>query len=736
MKRSSAFTIFTSLLLLICIPASLLMMSDALKDSSQFSRFYRDLFIFTVIALCSLVTLILLKLKTLVYEYRKRVPGTQMTIKMICMFTALSVTPVLIVYFFSLNFLHQGIDSWFDLRTEEALDNSLQLSKLSLGGRMKELLKQTEQIAEEIAELPDADIPSRINILRERINAKEITLFDRKGTIITSSAQDAASIIPDRPSETTLLQLQQGGSYTAIDNAIKTGLHIRVVLNVPNISLGDGSRIMQALYPLSEKTNKLTNSIQTSYIKYRELSYLREKLKLSLILILTLVLLFSILAAIWTAFYFSRRHVGPLRDMVEGTKAIAEGDYHTHIVATKNDELGFLVSSFNEMARKIAQARDLASHSQKEVEAQQTYLEAVLGRLSSGVLVFDQNSVLRTANVSAGNILGVPPGALREGETLTNIYTQYHHLAPMWDTILSHTDTVADWREQIIFFGGSGRQVLICSGTPHFLTKGEDTGYVIVFDDITKLIQAQKNAVWSEMARRLAHEIKNPLTPIQLATERLRQKYLINMDQQDADILNRLTNTIIQQVATIKEMTDTFSEYARTSEIKQREIDINALIKEVVDLFTGLDQRAELILELEPDLPKINADISKLRQVLNNVLKNAFDACENTHPLVLRIASKRISTAGKEHIEISISDSGTGIDKDIIDQIFEPYVTTKTKGTGLGLAIVKKIVEEHNGVVSLENNPDGIGTKTMIRLPTIQRQNTIKQANSMTGGRA
>ena len=729
-KRPGTSILYSGLFLFACLLASLMMMSDALRDSSQFSRLYSGLLIFTTVGLFALVTLIFLNLRHLIRQRRKHVAGTGMTVRMIAMFTALSVTPVLVVYLFSIDFLHRGIDSWFDLRVEQALDDSLKLSRLSLDIRMRELLKQTEQMAEEISEISDAEMPFEIDELRTRTNVREITLLNRNGGIITSSSEDTTSVIPDRPSDTIILQLQQGGSYTGLDNAINTGLHIRVVVNIPGASVSNDSRILQALYPISDEVNSLTNSIQTSYIKYTELSYLREQLKLSFVLILTLVLLFSIFATVWTAFYFSKKHVTPIRDMAEGTRAIAEGDYHTQIPVTSNDELGFLVASFNEMTQKIAHARDAASHSQTEAETQQAYLEAVLGRLSSGVLVFDQNKILRTSNLSAGQILGIPIDSVTD-ESINEICLQYNYLEPLRETIQAHGNTDHDWREQITLFGNSGRQILMCSGTPHSLTQNENEGYIIVFDDITELIQGQKNAAWSEMARRLAHEIKNPLTPIQLAAERLRHKYLHTMDPADADILDRLTNTIVQQVDTMKDMVNTFSDYARTPEIKARAMDINALINEVLDLFTSLEQKTEIKLNLEPDLPLVNADVSRLRQVFNNLLKNAFDACEDNNNSVLNISSQRISKASTEYVEILIKDSGSGIESDIMAHIFEPYVTTKTKGTGLGLAIVKKIIEEHNGVVWLENNQDNPGVSAIIRLPIVQKENN--RVNGKTG---
>lgn len=719
-KRPETLILYIGFILFICMLASLLMMSDALKDSSQFSRIYSELLVFITIGLLALVSLICLNLRQLIQQNRNQVPGARMTVRMITMFTALSVTPVLIVYFFSLNFLHRGVDNWFDLRVEQALDDSLKLSKLSLDTRMRELLKQTDQMAEEVSDVSDAEMLFKINELRTRTNAKEVALLNKKGGVITSSSEDTTSIIPDkRPSDTILLQLQQGGSYTGLDNSIATGLHIRVVVNVPRVNIDNDPRIIQTLYPISEEINTLTNSIQTSYIKYKELYYLREQLKFSFILILTLVLLFNLFATIWATFYFSKRHIAPIKDMAEGTKAIAKGDYHMQIPVTSNDELGFLVASFNEMTHKIAQARDAASHSQHEAETQRAYLEAVLGRLSSGVLVFDQNKILRTSNVSAAQILGMPIDSVT-GESLKKICLAYNYLEPLQETILTHDHTEKDWREQITLFGNSGRQILMCSGTPHSMIHSENEGYIIVFDDITELIQGQKDAAWSEMARRLAHEINNPLTPIQLAAERLRHKYLHTMDQKDANALNRLTNTIVQQVETIKEMVNTFADYARSPETETHAMNINTLMREVLDLFAGLAQETKVSLNLEPKLPMVNADVSRLRQVFNNLLKNAFDACQNHKSSMLSITTQRAITTGTEYVEIQISDSGSGIEEDIMEHIFEPYVTTKTKGTGLGLAIVKKIIEEHNGVVWLENNQNKLGASAIIRLPIIQ----------------
>ncbi len=721
MKHSGHLILMTGIFLFIFMLTSLLMMSDALQNSDRFGELYSGLLIFNAAGLLVLIILIGLNLKRLTGQLRQKIPGAKMTVRMVTMFSILSVTPVLILYYFSLDFLHKGIDSWFDLRIEQALGDSLELSRLAFDLRMKEFLKRTEQIANGFAEINNAAVPFEIDEFRLRSGAEELTLMTRLGSIITSSVGDTTSLVPNRPNDTILFQVQQGNSYIGLDTIRDAGLSIRIVVNVQKTGIESEGRIIQALFPVTERMNNLADSVQTSFVKYKELSYLREQLKLSFIVILTLVLLFSMFSVVWAAFYTARRLAAPIRDLAEGTNSVAEGDYNTQLTVPSNDELGFLVASFNEMTRRIAQARDDVRQSQLEVETQRTYLEAVLGRLSSGVLVLDQQKQLRTANISSGQILGLDIRAMIN-KTVDELRQQYSFLEQFLNTIESHLqNTSDDWREQVTLFGASGRQILMCSGTSLPLSGEKDTVHVIVFDDITALIQGQRDAAWSEMARRLAHEIKNPLTPIKLAAERLRHKYLNNLDTGQIDTLDRLTNTIIQQVETMKDMVNTFSEYARTPVIPKQRVDLNQLLQEVVDLYSNLDSSAEINMQLASDLPKIKADPSRLRQVFNNLLNNAFDATHDQNQKILTIITKYVGETGVDFIEVQIRDSGPGLSAEIMSTIFEPYATTKKKGTGLGLAIVKKIIEEHGGLVLLENNTDGPGACAIIKLP-IERE--------------
>lgn len=735
MRKSGQVIFIAGICLFTLMLASLVMMSEALQNSERFDNLYSGLLLFISVGLVSLTVLIALNLRRLVRQLKKRVPGSIMTVRMVMMFAALSVTPVLIVYYFSLEFLHRGIDNWFDLQFEQALDDSLELSRLSLDLRMKEILKQTEQIAGELSGVNNAVVPFEIDEYRFRSGAEEFTLLTRQGNIIASSTSDTLSFVPAQPNETILFQVQQGSSYIGLDT-IRSGLSIRVAVKVPALDIDDEDRIILALFPFTPRINALAENVEKSYIKYKELSYLREQLKVSFILILTLVLLFSIFSAVWAAFYSARRLAAPIKDLAEGTRAVAEGDYNMHLPVTRRDELGFLVASFNQMTRKVGKARDEASRSQQEAEAQHAYLEAVLGRLSSGVLVLDRNRTIRTANISSGKILAADITSMI-GKPLSEIARRYQYLDKFVSAVSTDMHKRGDWREQITLFGASGRQILMCSGTSLSLgNETDDRVYVIVFDDITALVQGQRDAAWSEMARRLAHEIKNPLTPIQLAAERLRHKYLQSMEKEHADTLDRLTITIIQQVETMKHMVNSFTEYARAPVTSPEFISINKLIKETVDLYSTLDADIVIEMQLAEDIPDIKADPSRLRQVFNNLLNNAFDALSGSSDRQLHIFSKLVSETGVDFLEVRIMDEGAGIDEEQMGNIFEPYVTTKQKGTGLGLAIVKKIIEEHGGIVWMENNENIPGACAVIRLPVASSEYTAnmqkKTANAVS----
>ncbi|HEB57375.1 MAG TPA: HAMP domain-containing protein [Gammaproteobacteria bacterium] len=695
---------------------SLYMMSGATHNSATFGRLYSLLLGINILAIFLFLVLIGKSLWLLIQQYRQQATGSRLTAKLVVMFVILSVTPVTIVFYFSQDFIKRGIDSWFDVRVENALNDALELSQAALDERMRERLQGTRQAAQQLEGTDNNLVALKLNDLRTDLGALELTLFSKNGQIIASNSTETSRLVPVHLDDTTLHLLHQRAYKVGLIPVKDSGLYIRAAVAVPGAGIISEDRVLQALFPVAERMNELANSVQSAFGQYREITYLRTPLKYSFILTLSLVLLLSILTAIWAAFYAARRMTAPIYDLVEGTRAVAAGDYDKRLPLPGNDELGFLVTSFNDMTWKIAKAREEASNSQQQLQAQHTYLETVLANLSSGVLTLDNKLNLRTCNRTASQILGLDIETYLQ-QPLKMLAKKNPGLNVFIDTVSSRQmDNKSGWQAEISLLGPGGHKVLMCRGS--ILPGSDDSpeGLVIVFDDITTLLQAQRNAAWGEVARRLAHEIKNPLTPIQLSAERLRHKYLHSMPKKDAEVLDRATHTIVQQVGTMKELVKAFSEYARMPVLELEALNLNRLIEEVLDLYRGSGSRLQFELELEPGIPRVEADAGRLRQLLHNLVKNAQEAMPQAANARIKIITHCVEEQACQFVELRLSDSGPGIPLNMFDHLFEPYVTSKPKGSGLGLAIVKKIVEEHGGVLWAENNK-GAGASIVIRLP-------------------
>jgi len=737
---SGSFPIISLIVLLI---ASLYLMSGATHNSAQFSQQFSILLAINALAALLLIGLISKNLITLVRQYKTRQVGSRLTAKLVIMFVILSVTPVSVVYYFSLDFLQRGIDSWFDVRVEEALTDSLELSKTSLNLRIKALVKDVQLQSKEVIGVNDNLAALKLNQLRLESDAAELTLFSYNGHIIASSTANIKQLIPLKLEEKTVVRARKNqpdfGLIPFSENVDNKENNIRIRIAVPVASpdpVAEG-RVLQAIYPVTPRMNTLANAVQKAFSEYNELSYLRKPLKYSFILTLSLILMLSILSAIWAAFFYARHLVAPVTNLVKGTLAVAKGEYNTRIPLPGNDDLGNLVRSFNDMMHQLAMARESAELSQQQLESSHSYLQGVLANLTSGVLTFDIHHNLITCNITASQIFGFNLTNYIDHE-LENIVDDYTFLYLFLDAIKPHLESRdKQWNEEVTLFATEGRQVIMCRGTTL-----PDGGFVIVFDDITQSLQSQRNAAWGEVARRLAHEIKNPLTPIQLSAERLRHKYLKTMSAEDADVLDRSTNTIVQQVETLKQMVNAFSDYARMPAVELKTIDLNQLINDVLDLYQDTDKTTKITTHLDGSMPLIEADITRMRQLLINLIKNALEAMEEQNDGKLTLTTECAKKAACHYVEIKIHDNGPGIPQEMFSTLFEPYITTKPKGSGLGLAIVKKIVEEHGGVLWAENNQPlsdvsttehkDKGATIFIRLPVVSATNKQTDESSAT----
>jgi nitrogen fixation/metabolism regulation signal transduction histidine kinase len=702
------------------ILASLHLMSTATQDASQLGKMYSGLVLINALGSVLLLGLVGANAYWLFRQWRRKAAGSNLTARMIFLFSLLSLAPASIVFYYSMQFLEQSIDSWFDVRIDQAMEDALQLGQAALDERMRSLLKQTEQIAQDLSDSPVSLLAIRLGELRDLSEEGEMTVFSRQGRIVAFSGSQSGTIIPDLPEIGVLLRVKQGKSYVGLESSVAEGLQIRTVVSM----VGDDSLFLQAIYPVPLRLAHLAGTVESAYVHYKELTFLRSSLKITFALTLSLVLSLSLMASIWAAFLSIRRIVAPVRYLALGTRAVAEGNYEKRLPVKRRDELGFLVESFNAMTEKIAQARDEAQRSRQEVERQRAYLETVLANLSSGVLSVDGEMKLLTANQAATAILHAEFQQY-VGWPLAVLAGAYPHLADLMDAVDGHLrDTGDAWREEMPFLGPAGRQELLCRGTPLFGADGAWQGAVLVIDDVTALIQAQRASAWSEVARRLAHEIKNPLTPIQLSAERLKHKLSKNLPAPELEVLDRATRTIVQQVEAMKTMVNAFAEYAKPSIIQLQRVDISTLVDAVVALYPP---QSGLVfdLSLARDLPPVHVDPVKIRQVLHNLIKNAQEAVVSAVSGTMRISTQRAEENRHHYVEIRLCDNGPGIPPEQADRIFEPYVTTKAKGTGLGLAIVKRIVEEHGGSIRLDAGyRDGAGF--IIRLPVVAQ--TTEQA--------
>jgi nitrogen fixation/metabolism regulation signal transduction histidine kinase len=715
--------------------SALLLLAKSVQNSSEFGRLQPWILLLNLVGVIGLTVLIARKIWQLVSDYRANVPGSRLTARTVSTFGALVIAPLLIVYVFSLDFLNRGIDSWFRIEIKQGLNDALLLSRSAIDVRMREYGRRTEGFAAALVNAPRDQQLLRLNAELRATDASEIVLFDSDQHVLAFSSDTSNEVAPAPPPSDVLRQISQHRPYVGLDPQAGGQYLIRVAVPLSETRDSSDRRYVYAVYEVSQQLAKLSEAVQQTYSQYGDLALAREPLKDSFRLTLTLVLLLAMLAAIYGAIYSAQRLIRPVQDLIAGTRAVGKGDFATRLPLPSRDELGYLVHSFNDMTKRLRRAREEAWRSQEAVERERGRLAVILARLSTGVLAVDRELMVRIANEAAGQIMGLDL-TQATGSSLSALASGKERFSQFVAAlVVRFAAGREEWREQIDLDSGSDHRVLMCACTP-IGVEGAERGYVIVFDDITALLQAQRDAAWGEVARRLAHEIKNPLTPIQLSAERMRRKFFANMNKEDADLLARSTDTIVQQVETMKQMVNAFSEYARAPDMKVTGFSLNELVTEVVELYRLPDSRVQIRLDLDPQLGVIEADRGRVRQILNNLLVNALEALEG-YDLRGKTAdgraivdiSTRLQQAGSAewaHGVVTVCDNGPGFPRELLGRVFDPYVTSKPRGTGLGLAIVKKIVEEHGGRIDAENRPEG-GASVRVTLPL---RDSTRAANS------
>ncbi len=699
-------------LLLLCVAlgiAAIFLLASASANTVLFSEYYPMLLGINLAIALLLAGMVTYQLVNLRRRLKAGVFGAKLTVRLVTLFALMAMLPGALIYGVSVQFVSKSIESWFDVRLDSALESGLNLGRGMLDSRLKELAAKADRMGSALSMQPATEHVAALRALREQAGVEEVTLFSMNGKMLAFSGNERKGIAPDAPGAEAMRQIRLQQTYSVIEAIPGRGLYLRALTPVNVVALTEESRVLQLLHAVPAQLAQDAEIVQTGYREYQELQLSRRGLKRLYAITLTLTLLLALLSSLGLAFVLSDRLSAPLSALVEGTRAVAQGDFSRRAAVASRDELGLLTQSFNSMTLQLAEAQARVERNQAQLAHANTYLESVLAHLSAGVLTFDSGLHLRSANPVASQLLRV--------DCSTLVDRGIQDWAAMEPALASLAKDIVDaicmpdareWERQVEREMKDGTQVLLLRGTR--FGEGVEAGLIVVFDDITHLLQAQRDAAWAEVARRLAHEIRNPLTPIQLSAERLQFKLEPKLSSADAEILVRSTQTIVSQVAALKRMVDSFSQYARTPEPVLRTLDLNDLIREVLVLYESLG--SAMVVNLAANLPSVHGDATLIRQVVHNLLQNAQDALAgNAAPRI------EIATALRDgRVELAVTDNGTGFPEHLIKRAFEPYVTTKPRGTGLGLSIVRKIIEEHYGEVTLSNMTPH-GARVAIVLP-------------------
>ena len=668
----------------------LFLLASASGDTGVLERHYALLLALNAAFAVLLAGLLAYQLVSMARRYRARVFGSRLTLRLLARFALLAVVPGLLVYGVSVQFLTRSIESWFDVKVDAALEGGITLGQQAIDQMMTELQGKARAITAELAERSPGNLAARLERLRAQVGVEEAVIVTANGGLVASASADVNRFVPDLPGRDVLRQARVNRGHAAIDLAAGRPLSLRVLMPLDSPGLADEPRFLQLRDSVSSSFARSAEAVEAAYRDYRELAISREGLKRVYVVALSFALLMALFVAVAIAVTQSNLIAEPLAHLAQATQAVARGDFTRPAPVTSRDELGVLTESFNSMTRQLDEARRGMESSRAALQAAKSHLESILANLSAGVLVFDHDLQLTLSNNGARAILG-------------------DELAAFAARMPEHfvEGPAKDWQLDLSLKGGKAVHAR-GARLPH-ATGG---GYVVVFDDITQLIQAQRATAWAEVARRLAHEIKNPLTPIQLSAERLDMKLGERLSREDADTLKRATATIVSQVAALKAMVNDFRDYARLPAPAPTRLDLNALVNDVLGLYEN--SRVPIAKRLAEGLPPVWADGAQIRQVIHNLVQNAQDSHENARQTSAAI-EVRTELAG-DKVRMAVSDHGGGFPEELMARIFEPYVTTKPRGTGLGLAIVKKIIDEHHGSVAIENRPNR-GASVSVLLP-------------------
>jgi len=694
------------------------LLSLATNSRGLYEQHYVWLFWVNVVVAGLLLLVIGIAGVRLLVRVRRGKFGSRLLLRLAAVFAMVGVVPGLLIYTVSYQFVSRSIETWFDVKVEGALDAGLSLGRATLDAQVNDLATKTRLAAERLSDTANPVPTLALERLREQLSAQEVTLLGANGQVLLTVGRITTAFSPDRPSTTQLRQVRSARVMSQLEGldedsvAASNAARVRALAYMPSnsFSLGAQDRFLMVtqMLPTSMVTNAL--SVQAAYREYQQRALARDGLRRMYIGTLTLTLVLAVFGALLLAVTLGNQLARPLLVLAEGVRQVARGDLTRKQVFASRDELSGLTRSFADMTEQLSEARSLVQRSLAQLEAARTNLQTILDNLTAGVIVFDRDGHIDTVNPGATRILRLPVSAYR-GRLLSEVpglqdfaaavaqRFELHRSSPEagerdhWQDAFDLQTTAANGRE-------NDKITLLVRGAsmPH-------AGQLMVFDDITEVVSAQRAEAWSEVARRLAHEIKNPLTPIQLSAERLQHKLESKLEGLDQAMLVRSVGTIVNQVQAMKTLVNEFRDYARLPAARPRALDLNALVSEVLTLYATAQESGRLSAELTPELPTILGDTTQLRQVIHNLVQNALDAVAERPEGWVRLRTEIARTDHGEirAVRLQVLDNGPGFSEKVLKRAFEPYVTTKTKGTGLGLAVVKKIADEHGARIRLAN---------------------------------
>jgi nitrogen fixation/metabolism regulation signal transduction histidine kinase len=735
----------------------LFLLASASDNSGFFDRYYAWLLGLNAAVAVSLLLLVAVSLFRLYARYKSGKFGSKLMTRLVLLFAAIGVLPGLVIFLVSVQFVSHSIESWFNVPVEEALESGINLSRAGLDSALGELNVVASRTVQQLADQPyGTERATLAALVKNQTGLQNAIIVDAEGGLVVSArASRSGNLSADLPTREMMAKAKTEDAYGAPEggdelrsNLINAPvapqdsfnkLRLRVVMAIPDHVQPNGThlapRYLQLIQLAPAQLAADGEAIRSAYSDYKERFVARVGLRKMYIVTLTLTLLLAVFGAIASAFLIASDLAQPLLLLAEGTRAVAEGDLSPRPIVATSDELGTLTQSFNMMTRQLSDARSAVERNRAALQNAKAHLESVLANMSAGVMVLDHEFHLISCNDSVERILQ-QAGATMAGRRLDEIEGLQEFGGAIVAAFAAQSAQSAagrnlqrlHWQRQIEV---PRRSNSLDDNDLTLLTRGSrlpiesGSGYLVVFDDISDVISAQRSIAWGEVARRLAHEIKNPLTPIQLSAERLQMKLEGKLTPADTELLNKGTATIVNQVAAMKRMVDDFRDYARTPPAVLEPLDLNSLVEEILHLYISGDGNDIIHPQLAPGLPAVMGDATQLRQVIHNLLQNSQDAMAELPAGApkphIDVISEAIHYQGADGgtrtaVRLAISDNGPGFAPKILARAFEPYVTSKARGTGLGLAMVKKIIDEHGGRIDIQNHVDRSGASVLILL--------------------